>query len=60
LVAEYNEQVKKKGENKAVKGVDETEHDKTGCMGRKDGVEGYKARAHLPSLCVLITEKANS
>jgi len=32
---EYNEKVKKKGEDKAVKGVDETEHDKTGCMRRK-------------------------
>jgi hypothetical protein len=37
LVAEYNEKVKKKGEDKAVKSVDETEHDKTGCMRRKDG-----------------------
>ena len=39
LVAEYDEKVKKKGENKAVNGVEEMEHGRTGRMTvrRKDG-----------------------
>jgi hypothetical protein len=36
LVTKYNEKVKKKSEDKAVISVDETEHDKTGSMRRKD------------------------
>jgi hypothetical protein len=44
LVTEYNEKVKKKGEGKAVKGVDETEHDKTGCIGGRMGVEAIRQK----------------
>jgi hypothetical protein len=37
VVAEDDEQVKEKGECKAINGVDEQElHDRIGCMRRKD------------------------
>jgi hypothetical protein len=45
LVAEYNEKVKKKGENKAVKGIEEMEHDRTGRMTvRRKGWESKATR----------------